>query len=167
MKRLTIEVMDVTGRCKAGLKIGNIWEVTENICVFGENLCYLALSSMMPVLLAIQMGSDPKSFGLSDESGVGYLQCSEIGNPLTPSGKVTFKIREKFPSFREASDKPEGEAIAYQDIKPAVNYVPRSPACQACGACSMQADQGSSTDEDRLKELITSISKRMLEETGK
>ena len=69
MKRLTIEVVDVSGRCQAGLKIGNVWEVNENVCVVGENVCYFALSSLMPVLLAIQMGTDPKSIGLSNESG--------------------------------------------------------------------------------------------------
>ncbi|MCL5986368.1 MAG: TIGR04076 family protein [Actinobacteria bacterium] len=167
MKRLTIEIVEVTGRCLAGLKAGNVWEVTENVCVVGENLCYFALSSLMPVLLTIQMGTDPKSLGLSNESGVGYMQCSDIGDLLTPGGKVTFKISEKFPSRREVSTEPEKEVSTYQEVKPEVSYIPRSPACQACGACSMQAGQSTSADEGKLRELITSISKKMLEETGK
>jgi uncharacterized repeat protein (TIGR04076 family) len=167
MKRLIIEVVDVTGRCLAGLKIGNIWEVSENVCVVGENICYFALSSLMPVLLTVQMGTDPKSIGISNESGVGYIQCSDIGDPLTPGGKVTFKIREKFPSKREVSASPEKVVSTYQEIKPEVSYIPRSPTCQACGACSMQSDQAASVDEGKLRELITSISRQMLDKMGK
>ena len=99
-------------------------------------------------------------------SQVGYIQCADIGDPLAPGGKVTFKIMEKFPSIKKASDKPEKEISTYQEVKHVVNYVPRSPACQACGACSMQ-NQAASVDEGKLRELIKNISKKMLEEMGK
>lgn len=167
MKRLIIEVVDVSGKCVAGLKIGNIWEISENICVMGENICYFALSSLMPTLLAIQLGSDLKSIGLSNEPGVAYMQCSDIGDPLTPGGRVTFKIREKFPSSRGVSAKLEGSAAFPQEVKAEVRYVPRSPACQACGACSMQQEQVSTVDEEKLKELIINISRKMLKEQGR
>ncbi len=96
MKHLIAEVVEVKGRCIAGYEVGDRFEINRNVSVDGDKICYFAISSMMPALLAIQQGSDPKAMGLSQEEGTAYMQCSDPGEPYTPGGTVIFKIRDKF-----------------------------------------------------------------------
>ena len=96
MKRLVVEVVEVRGKCVAGYKVGDSFEINQNVCVEGDKICYLALSSLMPAILALQLGNEPKDIGLSKEVGVSYMQCSDPGEPFTPGGVVIFKIRNKF-----------------------------------------------------------------------
>ena len=96
MKHLVVEVVEVRGRCVAGYNIGDKFEINPNVCVDGEKICYFAVSSIMPAILALQLGNDPKDIGLSKEKGVAYMQCSDPGEPFTSGGTVFFKIRCKF-----------------------------------------------------------------------
>lgn len=93
VKKLIVEVTDVKGKCDTKLKIGDKWTITEDFCIEGKNICYFAVSSLMPVLFALQTGTEPKEMGLSKEDGIAYMQCSDPGPPLTPGGTVTFKIK--------------------------------------------------------------------------
>jgi uncharacterized repeat protein (TIGR04076 family) len=91
-----VEVVEIRGHCDAGLKVG------ERIVLSGANLdlqksnkvCYWALSDLMPALYSLQLGHDPKELGLSTESGIAYMCCSDPGPPRTPGGNVVFKIRQ-------------------------------------------------------------------------
>ena len=96
MKRLVVEVVEVKGKCVAGYKVGDSFEINQNVCVEGDKICYFALSSLMPAILALQLGNEPKDIGLSKEVGVSYMQCSDPGEPFTPGAVVIFKIRNKF-----------------------------------------------------------------------
>ena len=93
VKKLIVEVIDVKEKCDAMLKVGDKWTITEDFCIEGKKVCYFAVSSLMPVLFALQTGTEPKEMGLSKEDGVAYMQCSDPGPPLTPGGTVTFKIK--------------------------------------------------------------------------
>jgi len=96
MKHLIVEVVDVKGRCVAGYRIGDKFEINRNVCIEGEKLCYFAISSIMPTIFAMQCCVKPKEVGLSNEAEIAFMQCSDPGEPLTPGGTVTFKIRSKF-----------------------------------------------------------------------
>jgi len=96
MKHLLVEVISVEGKCLAGYKIGDTFEINKNVSLDGPKLCYFAISSLMPIILALQLGAEPGSIGLSKEKDAAYLQCSDPGDPLTPGGKVVFKIKDKF-----------------------------------------------------------------------
>lgn len=96
MKHLIVEVIQVKGKCAAGYNVGDKFEVNKSVCIDGSKICYFAVSSIMPVLLALQLGNNPKDIGLSNEDGVAYMQCSDIGYPFTPGGSVIFKISSKF-----------------------------------------------------------------------
>lgn len=96
MKHLVIEVIEVKGKCIAGYNTGDKFEINQNVCVDGEKVCYFALSSLMPAILALQLGNDPKDIGLSKENTIAYMQCSDPGEPLTPGGTAVFKISYKF-----------------------------------------------------------------------
>ena len=67
MKHLIVEVVEVRGRCVANYNIGDRFEINQNVCVEGDKICYFALSSIMPAILALQLGSEPKEIGLSKE----------------------------------------------------------------------------------------------------
>ena len=60
MKHLIVEVVDVKGRCVAGYKVGDSFEINQNVCADGEKLCYFTLSSIMPAIFAVQMGIKTK-----------------------------------------------------------------------------------------------------------
>ena len=96
MKHLIVEIVEVRGRCIAGYKIGDKFEINQNVCLEGEKLCYFAISSLMPAILALQLGNKPRDIGLSKEEGTAYMQCSDPGSPLTPGGMVVFRIKDKF-----------------------------------------------------------------------
>ena len=96
MKHLIVEVVSVEGYCLAGYKVGDTFEVNKNVSLDGQKLCYFAISSLMPVILALQLGNEPSGIGLSKEKGAAYMQCSDPGSPITPGGSVVFKIRDKF-----------------------------------------------------------------------
>jgi uncharacterized repeat protein (TIGR04076 family) len=96
MKHLIVEVVEVRGRCVAGYNVGDKLEINQNVCVEGNKICYFALSSIMPAILALQLGNEPKDIGLSKEEGVSYMQCSDPGGFLTPGATVVFKIKDKF-----------------------------------------------------------------------
>ncbi len=96
MKHLIVEVVEIKGRCVAGYKVGDRFEINQNVSVDGDKICYLALSSLMPALLALQLGNNPKEIGFSSEDRIAYLQCSDPGPPFTPGGTVVFKIEDKF-----------------------------------------------------------------------
>jgi len=96
VKHLLVEVVEVKGRCIAGYNVGDKFEINRNVSLFGDKLCYFAISSIMPAILALQLGNEPKEIGFSKEKGVAYLQCSDPGEPLTPGGTVVFKISDKF-----------------------------------------------------------------------
>ena len=96
MKHLIVEVVEVKGRCAAGYNVGDKFEVNQNVSLDGDKICYFAVSSLMPALLALQLGNNPKSIGLSRDEGAAYMQCSDIGHPYTPGGTVIFKIYNKF-----------------------------------------------------------------------
>lgn len=96
MKHLIIEVAEVNGRCVAGYQVGDKFEINKNVSIDGHKICYFAISSLMPAILALQMGNEPSQIGLSKEKNVAYMQCSDPGEPLTKGGTVIFKIKEKF-----------------------------------------------------------------------
>lgn len=96
MKHLSIEVVEVRGRCVAGYNVGDEFEINQNVCVYGDKICYFAVSSLMPAILALQLGNNPKDIGLSKENNMAFMQCSDPGEPLTPGGTVVFKISYKF-----------------------------------------------------------------------
>jgi len=94
LKDLIIEVVKVEGSCAAGYKVG------DKIYISGANVdlqkstkvCYWALSSIMPLIFSMQSGIEPSEFGFSDEKGVAYIACSDIGKPYTRGGRVIFKV---------------------------------------------------------------------------
>jgi len=96
MKHLIVEVVEVRGRCVANYNVGDKFKINQNVCVEGDKICYFALSSLMPAILALQLGSEPKEIGLSKEKGISYMQCSDPGEPFTPGATVVFKINYKF-----------------------------------------------------------------------
>ena len=96
MKHLIVEVVEVRGRCVAGYNVGDSFEVNQNVSLNGDKICYFAVSSLMPAILALQLGNNPKEIGLSNESNCAYMQCSDPGQPYTPGGTVVFKLRYKF-----------------------------------------------------------------------
>lgn len=96
MKHLIIEVIEVKGRCIAGYEVGDKIEVNRNASVTGDKICYFALSSLMPAILAIQINNNLENIGLSREKNVAYMQCSDPGEPFTPGGSVIFRIKDKF-----------------------------------------------------------------------
>lgn len=92
VKKLIVEVVDVKGKCDTKLEVGDKWTITEDFWIEGKKICYFAISSLMPILFAMQTGVKPEEMGLSKEEGVAYMQCSDPGPPLTLGGTVTFKI---------------------------------------------------------------------------
>lgn len=92
MKKLVVEVARLTGQCDAGLREGDRFEVTEDFRLSGDKCCYFAMSSLVPVLMALQAGLEPSVLGLSHEQGVAYLQCSDPGHPWTSGGTVVFRV---------------------------------------------------------------------------
>ncbi|MCL5073917.1 MAG: TIGR04076 family protein [Actinobacteria bacterium] len=96
MKHLIVEVADVKGKCLAGYNLGDKFEINANVCIDGQKICYFAISSIMPAILALQLGNDPKDIGLSKEHDAAYMQCSDPGEPFTGGGIVVFKIKYKF-----------------------------------------------------------------------
>jgi len=96
MKHLIVEVIQVKGKCVAGYNTGDKFEINKNVCLDGQKICYFAISSLMPAILALQLGNNPKDMGLSNEDNIAYMQCSDIGYPYTPGGSVIFKISPKF-----------------------------------------------------------------------
>lgn len=97
---LVCEVAEVTGSCVANFKKGTTFVLGGDGTIDlrrsdqPEKLCYWALSDLMPALLSLHLGHDPKELGLSNETGVACIRCSDPGPPYTPGGSVLFKIRK-------------------------------------------------------------------------
>ena len=91
--KLRIEIIDIRGICP-------VFNVGDRIIINGakidlnatDALCIHVLPSLLHFSLALREGADPVKLGLSQESGVAYLQCPDPGEPYTPGGTVTFKI---------------------------------------------------------------------------
>ena len=93
---IVVEVAEVKGVCDAKLKKGDKFVLSgPNIDLEkSDGVCYWALSDLMPAMLSIQLGHDPKELTLSNESGVAYMCCSDPGPPYTPCGNVVFRIKK-------------------------------------------------------------------------
>ena len=91
-----IEAVEVRGNCGAGFVKGEKFVLSGKTgCIDFKNsdrVCYWALSDLMPALLGIHLGVDPKELGMSNEKDVAYMCCSDPGPPYTPGGNVVFKI---------------------------------------------------------------------------
>jgi len=95
MMRLWIEVIDIKGTCP-------VFKISDKIIISGAQIdmehtdavCIHALPSLLHFSLALREGVDPVKLGLSKEEGIAYIQCPDPGEPLTPGGTVTFKIKK-------------------------------------------------------------------------
>ena len=92
---IRIEVIDIQGTCP-------VFKVGDKILINGPQIdlentdavCIHALPSLLHFSLALREGADPVKLGISKEEGVAYIQCPDPGEPLTPGGTVTFKIKK-------------------------------------------------------------------------
>ena len=89
---LIIKVEEIRGTCpvyKNGDKI-----VTDGARIVLEKtdaICTHALSSLLPYMVALRDGVDPKKLGLSKNGKYAYIQCLDPGEPYTDGGTVIFK----------------------------------------------------------------------------
>jgi uncharacterized repeat protein (TIGR04076 family) len=94
---LKIEVVKIRGACpvhKVGDKI--IVDDPRIILQKTDALCTHALSSLLHYVLALELGADPVSLGLSkkEDKENAYIQCVDPGEPYTSGGTVIFRIRK-------------------------------------------------------------------------
>ena len=94
---LVIEVEKVKGKCPVYRKGDKI--VTDGPRIILEKtdaLCIHALGSLLPYMVALREGADPKKLGLSKKGKYAYIQCLDPGEPYTDGGTVIFKcLNEK------------------------------------------------------------------------
>jgi uncharacterized repeat protein (TIGR04076 family) len=93
--KLCIETINLKGICP-------VFKIGDKIIIDGPQIdmentdavCIHALPSLLHFCLALREGADPVKLGLSTEEGGAYLQCPDPGEPFTPGGTVTFKIKK-------------------------------------------------------------------------
>lgn len=93
---LIIEVEEVRGKCpvyKKGDKI--VVEGPKIILEKTDGLCIHALGSLLPYMVALREGIDPKKLGLSKNGKYAYVQCLDPGQPYTDGGTVVFKCHNE------------------------------------------------------------------------
>ncbi len=93
MVRVRVEVHQVKGKCAAGLKPGDWFEV-DGFYITGMEgrICLHALAAMSTLLTLMSHGHSAKELGIGEERG--FLQCPDPGPPLTCGGTVIFKLSE-------------------------------------------------------------------------
>lgn len=92
---IRIEAVDIRGTCP-------VFKIGDKIIIKGPQIdmentdavCIHALPSLLHFSLALREGADPGKLGLSKEKEIAYIQCPDPGEPFTPGGTVTFKIRK-------------------------------------------------------------------------
>ena len=96
MARLVITVKHIKGTCpvyKLGDKIvldeGYKFNLKET-----DNVCMHSLASILPYYVALYRGVDPRDIGLSNKSGVAYVQCLDTCE-YTGGGTVVFEIKKE------------------------------------------------------------------------
>lgn len=93
---IVCEVVEVTGNCDVKFKKGEKFVLSPdgNIDLKrSDKVCWWALSGLMPGLFPVQLGLDPKTLNMSNESGVAYMRCTDVGPPYTAGGNVLFRIK--------------------------------------------------------------------------
>ncbi len=92
---IRIEVTNIKGTCP-------VFKIGDKIIINGPKIdmektdavCIHAFPSLLHFSLALREGIEPVKLGLSREEGVAYIQCPDPGEPFTPGGTVTFKIKK-------------------------------------------------------------------------
>ena len=94
---LEIEVVEIRGTCPVH-KVGDKIVVDDPKIMLSKTdaLCTHALSSLLHYVLALELGADPVSLGLSKPSDRenAYVQCVDPGEPYTSGGSVIFRIKK-------------------------------------------------------------------------
>ncbi|HQD77157.1 MAG TPA: hypothetical protein PKV26_10875 [Bacillota bacterium] len=81
---LTAEVIEIRGRCSAGLKTGDTM-VWSGSCVSGERICAAAVKSVV--------GAAGRAMLESGSSAEPVVSCLDAGPPYTNGGCVRFRLR--------------------------------------------------------------------------
>lgn len=98
MYQVTIEVIEVRGKCAAGYKPGDRFTIKGFYIEPDEancRICIHALTGMMSLLSPFLHGVSAKTLGISEKEDEGFIQCPDPGKPYTCGGTVIFKLTRK------------------------------------------------------------------------
>jgi len=89
-------VKEVRGRCAFGYKPGDCFVVERfYLSDIGRGLCIHAFASMLTLLTPFLKGVSAKSLGIGEKDDVGYVQCTDPGEPYTSGGTVVFELKRE------------------------------------------------------------------------